>query len=70
MGGWGSKRDANGDRTHDVFGEPLDEAGKKFFRLRESGYKGWIDQDGNEANCPMCEKPGCTRQGFSGRCKG
>lgn len=68
--GWGSKRDANGDRTHDGFGQPLDEAGKKFFRLRESGYTGWIDQDGNKANCPMCGLPGCTRQGFSGRCNG
>lgn len=65
---WSSKRDANGDRTHDVFGGELDEEGKKFFRLRESGYKGAIDQDGNKAGCLMCGKENCTRQGFAGRC--
>lgn len=66
--GWGSKRDANGDRTHDGLGQPLDEAGKKFFRERESGYTGWLDQDGNRAACPMCGSSSCTRPGFSGRC--
>lgn len=30
------------------FGEgPLAEKDSKFFELRESGYTGWIDQDGN-----------------------
>jgi hypothetical protein len=27
-------------------GKPLTEADKRFFALRDSGYKGWIDQDG------------------------
>ncbi|MET0426304.1 MAG: hypothetical protein ABW046_20715 [Actinoplanes sp.] len=35
-------------RTHDGLGRPLDEKGKKFFALRDSGYKGPIDQDGNK----------------------
>jgi hypothetical protein len=46
MGLFSSKRDENGDRELDGLGQPLDEAGKRFFRQRESGYKGWIDQDG------------------------
>jgi hypothetical protein len=30
------------------FGEgPLTEKDQKFVDLRQSGYKGWIDQDGN-----------------------
>lgn len=68
--GWGSKRDANGDRTHDGLGQPLDEEGKRFFRIRESGYTGWLDENSNPVECPMCGTPGCTRQGFAGRCNG
>ena len=30
-----------------VDGKPETAKDKKFFDLRESGYKGWIDQDGN-----------------------
>lgn len=30
------------------FGEgPVDEASQKLFDLRESGYDGWVDKDGN-----------------------
>lgn len=34
-------------RTHGWDGKPLTDAGKRFFALRESGYRGWIDQDGH-----------------------
>jgi hypothetical protein len=58
-------------RYLDGFGQETDEAGHRLFHLREvEGYTGWIDQDGSKANCPMCEQPGCTRQGFAGRCNG
>lgn len=30
----------------DVFGKSLNEKDRRFYGLRESGYKGWIDQDG------------------------
>jgi len=40
------------ERTHDVFGRPLSEADKRFFKLRDSGYKGPIDQDGRKAKDP------------------
>ena len=41
------ERDANGDRVYGYPGGPkLDDDGKRFFRNRESGYDGWIDQDG------------------------
>lgn len=49
-------------------GKPETKADRKFFDLRESGYKGPIDQDGNKANCLVCDKPGCTRRGFAGKC--
>jgi hypothetical protein len=44
------ERDDNGDRKHDGLGLTLDAAGKAFFRQRESGYKGWIDQDGKRVD--------------------
>lgn len=49
-------------------GEPETKADRKFFDLRESGYKGSIDQDGNKAGCLVCDRPECTRQGFAGKC--
>jgi hypothetical protein len=55
-------------RTRRWDGKPESKADRKFFDLRESGYKGPIDQDGNKANCLVCDRPGCTRQGFAGRC--
>lgn len=67
MSRWSDKRDANGDRTHDGLGQPLDETGKKFFRLRESGYTGWIDQDSNKAPCPKCHTMTCAA-GLTERC--
>jgi len=33
--------------TRRVDGKPETERDKKFFDLREGGYTGWIDQDGN-----------------------
>lgn len=51
-------------------GQETDEAGHRFYELRESGYTGWIDQDGHRAACPMCEDMSCTRDGFAGSCNG
>ncbi len=34
-------------RTHGWDGQPLTAADKRFFDLRDSGYRGWIDQDGH-----------------------
>jgi hypothetical protein len=36
-------------RTTGWDGKPLSEKDKKFFALRDSGYKGPIDQDGDKA---------------------
>lgn len=55
-------------RTADWKGDPLTEEGKKFYSLRESGYTGPIDQDGNKAGCLMCGRMSCSRQGFAGKC--
>jgi hypothetical protein len=33
-------------RTTDGLGQPLDDRGRRFFALRDSGYTGPIDQDG------------------------
>ena len=33
-------------RTRDGLGRPLDDKGKRFFALRDSGYKGGTDRDG------------------------
>lgn len=49
-------------------GKPETEADRKFFDLRESGYKGGIDQDGNKVPCFSCQRPECTRRGFAGKC--
>ena len=57
-----------GKRTHDWNGKPLTEEGRKFYALRDSGYKGPIDQDGNKAGCLVCNRMGCTRRGFAGKC--
>ena len=39
-------------RTTGWDGRPLSEKDKKFYALRDSGYKGPIDQDGNKAKDP------------------
>ncbi len=39
------------DRT-DWKGDPLDEVGKRFYGLRESGYTGWINEDGYPTTGP------------------
>ncbi len=49
--------------------QPETEKERKFFDLRESGYKGWIDQDGRAAVCPSCGKPTCTA-GLTEKCNG
>ncbi|MGD9989332.1 hypothetical protein [Pseudonocardia sp.] len=49
-------------------GEPETEKDRKFFDLREFGYKGWIDEDSNKAACPFCHQMDCSRQGFAGKC--
>lgn len=36
------------DKSRRLDRKPETAADKKFFDLRESGYKGWIDQDGNK----------------------
>ncbi len=48
------ERDENGDRTTGWDGKsPNTPADKRFYRQRESGYKGWLDQDGKR-----CDKDG------------
>ena len=37
-------------RNKDAFGKPLSEKDKKFFALRDSGYRGPIDHDGDKAD--------------------
>lgn len=56
------------DRYAAKFGREATADEHKFFRLRESGYKGWIDEDNEPCACPMCGSTSCTRNGFSGRC--
>lgn len=56
------------DRYAAMFGREATADEHKFFALRESGYKGWINQDNEPAPCPMCETMSCTRDGFAGSC--
>lgn len=63
-----TKHVAKSGRTTDWAGKPLTAEGKRFYDLRESGYKGPIDQDGYKAGCLVCGKMSCSREGFSGRC--
>lgn len=51
--------DNKGSRTWD--GSPETPGETRFFDLRESGYTGWIDQDGYAVACPSCGQAGCTR---------
>jgi hypothetical protein len=46
-------------RTWD--GSPETPRDTRLFDLHESGYKGWNDQDGYAAPCPLCGAAGCTR---------
>lgn len=43
-------------RKDDGLGKPLDDKGRRFFGLREDGYKGWIDQDGYPNDRPPLGK--------------
>ena len=55
-GGGSSATSAGGQRaSRRIDGKPETEADKRFFDLRESGYRGPIDQDGNipAANDPV-----------------
>lgn len=36
--------------TRRADGKPETDADRRFFDLRESGYQGWINQDGNAVN--------------------
>lgn len=42
----------DGTETRRFDGQPETEADKRFFELRESGYTGWIDQDGYAVSGP------------------
>lgn len=44
------ERDENGDRKNDWAGRPNTEEGKRFYRQRESGYRGWLDQDSHRVD--------------------
>lgn len=45
------ERDSNGDRKFGWDGKtPNTSADKRFYRNRESGYKGWLDQDGHRVD--------------------
>ena len=46
--------------------KPETEADKKFFDLRESGYTGWIDQDGNPQT-PEQHRAWCDKHRNGGR---
>lgn len=39
-----------GKESRRVDGKPETKADKKFFDARESGYKGWLDQNGNRVD--------------------
>jgi len=41
-------------------GEPETERDTRFFDLRESGYTGWINEDGRAVACPSCGSSRCT----------
>jgi hypothetical protein len=49
--------------------QPETDADRRFFDLRESGYDGWIDQDGHAVACPFCGDPAC-RLGIAGHSGG
>ncbi len=48
---------------------PETERDTRFFDLRESGYDGWIDQDGRAVTCPSCGSSSCTA-GLTEPCNG
>ena len=60
---------AKSGRTTDWKGDPLTAEGKRFYDLRESGYKGRIDQNGRKGVCLACGKSGCTA-GLTEKCNG
>lgn len=45
-------------RTWD--GSPERPRDTRFFDLRDSGYTGWIDQDGYAVSCPCCGNESCA----------
>jgi hypothetical protein len=49
--------------------EPETDTDTRFFDLRESGYRGWIDQDGEAVACPSCGSDACTAS-LTERCNG
>lgn len=44
------ERDDNGDRVNDWAGRPNTDEGKRFYRQRESGYTGWLDQNSHRVD--------------------
>ena len=50
-------------------GLPETEADTKFVNLREAGFTGWIDQNGDPASCPRCGSFLCTAS-FTEPCNG
>lgn len=47
-------------RSRRCDGKPETAADIRFLDLRESGYTGWIDEDGYAVSCPTCHNPQCT----------
>jgi hypothetical protein len=50
----------NSRKSHTWDGSPETPAETRFFNLRESGYKGWIDRNGDKSPCPCCKNWSCT----------
>jgi hypothetical protein len=46
-------------------GRPETDAEQRLRELRQSGYNGWIDQDGHAVACSFCGDPAC-RLGITG----
>jgi hypothetical protein len=63
---WGRNKDG---RYLDWAGREVDDATQRHFELRESGYTGWIDQDGHKVSCPSCGQRSCTA-GLGESCDG
>lgn len=60
---------ARGMKSRNWDRSPETEKDSRFHDLRESGYTGWIDQNGRKAPCPCCGEQTCTA-GLTERCNG
>lgn len=55
----------DGQPTRNMDGSPETLAQQRYFELRESGYDGWIDQDGRAVDGPMwLDSDGNAHAGF------